>query len=79
MVINKKYMVYAYTSPSSKKYIGQTCTSLSIRANNGEGYKTSPKFYQAIKKYGTKKGSILAAKRILRCNPFSKGGYDPVP
>lgn len=52
MIINKKYMVYVYTSPSSKKYIGQTCTSLSIRANNGEGYKTSPKFYQAIKKYG---------------------------
>ena len=33
---------------------------------------------QAIKKYGTKKGCILAAKRILRCNPFSKGGYDPL-
>ena len=33
---------------------------------------------QAIKKYGTKKGSILTAKRLLRCNPFSKGGYDPL-
>lgn len=33
---------------------------------------------QAIQKYGTKKGSILAIKRILRCNPFSKGGYDPL-
>ncbi len=33
---------------------------------------------QAIIKYGTKKGSILAAKRLLRCNPFSKGGYDPL-
>ena len=33
---------------------------------------------QAIKKYGTKKRSILAAKRILKCNPFSKGGYDPL-
>ncbi|MBQ7832485.1 MAG: membrane protein insertion efficiency factor YidD, partial [Lachnospiraceae bacterium] len=27
----------------------------------------------------TIKGSLLTAWRILRCNPFSKGGYDPVP
>lgn len=34
---------------------------------------------EAIKKYGAVKGSFLSAKRILRCNPFFKGGYDPVP
>ena len=34
---------------------------------------------EAIEKYGALKGSLLAAWRILRCNPFSKGGYDPVP
>ena len=34
---------------------------------------------QAIEKYGTLKGSFLAMKRILRCHPFHKGGYDPVP
>ena len=34
---------------------------------------------QAIEKYGFLKGGLLAAWRILRCNPFSKGGYDPVP
>ena len=34
---------------------------------------------QAIEKYGAFKGSILTIWRILRCNPFSKGGYDPVP
>lgn len=34
---------------------------------------------EAIKKYGALKGSALALWRILRCNPFSKGGYDPVP
>ena len=33
----------------------------------------------AIKKYGTIKGSFLTLKRLLRCQPFSKGGYDPVP
>ena len=34
---------------------------------------------EAIQKYGAFKGSLLAIWRILRCNPFSKGGYDPVP
>ena len=34
---------------------------------------------QAIQKYGAIKGGYLALRRILRCNPFSKGGYDPVP
>jgi len=34
--------------------------------------------YQAIDKYGIIKGSWMGFKRILRCNPFSKGGYDPV-
>lgn len=34
---------------------------------------------QAIEKYGAIKGGLLAFWRILRCNPFSKGGYDPVP
>ena len=34
---------------------------------------------EAIQKYGAFKGSLLACWRILRCNPFSKGGYDPVP
>ncbi len=33
---------------------------------------------QAIEKYGFLKGSFLGLKRILRCNPFSKGGYDPL-
>lgn len=34
---------------------------------------------EALQKYGPIKGSFLAIKRILKCNPFSKGGYDPVP
>lgn len=34
--------------------------------------------YEAVKKYGTIKGLFLGFKRILRCNPFSKGGVDLV-
>ena len=34
---------------------------------------------EAIEKYGALKGGWMAFKRILRCNPFHKGGYDPVP
>jgi hypothetical protein len=33
----------------------------------------------AIEKYGPMKGGYMAVKRILRCHPFHKGGYDPVP
>ena len=34
---------------------------------------------EAVEKYGAIKGGTLALWRIIRCNPFSKGGYDPVP
>ena len=33
----------------------------------------------AIEKHGAAKGLLLTVWRILRCNPFSQGGYDPVP
>lgn len=34
---------------------------------------------EAVKKYGALKGSYLAVKRICKCHPFHRGGYDPVP
>lgn len=34
---------------------------------------------QAIQKHGAIKGSLMGISRILRCHPFVKGGYDPVP
>ena len=33
---------------------------------------------QAIEKYGAGKGILLGIYRIIRCNPFSRGGYDPL-
>lgn len=33
---------------------------------------------QAVQKYGVGRGLLLGMKRILKCNPFSKGGYDPL-
>lgn len=35
--------------------------------------------FQAIEKYGAFKGGWLGLKRILKCHPFHKGGYDPLP
>lgn len=35
--------------------------------------------YQSIYKYGVFRGSAMATWRVLRCNPFNPGGYDPVP
>jgi putative membrane protein insertion efficiency factor len=34
---------------------------------------------EAVETHGALRGSLLAMWRILRCNPFSRGGFDPVP
>ncbi len=35
-------------------------------------------FLQALKEYGAVKGFFIGCKRLIRCNPFNKGGFDPV-
>jgi len=35
--------------------------------------------YQAVYKFGVLKGGLMAIWRVLRCNPFNRGGFDPVP
>lgn len=61
--ISPDYGFFAYKYPAGYCKYHPTCSEYG---------------YQAISKYGVIKGSFMAIKRILRCNPFSKGGYDPV-
>lgn len=69
----KKFMIFViqiyrkYISPMKR---GCTCKYIPTCSQYG---------LEAIEKYGPWKGGYLTAKRILKCNPLSKGGYDPVP
>ena len=59
-----------------KKYISKIIEQLGIKCKY---YPTCSDYTkQAIEKYGFLKGCFLGFKRILKCNPFSKGGYDPL-
>lgn len=51
-------------------FIGQQCRFEPSCSHYGE---------EAIEKHGALRGSLLTVWRILRCGPWSKGGYDPVP
>ena len=57
--------------------------SLLLTTLFGRGCRFTPTcseyFTQAVLKHGTIKGSILGLKRISRCHPYTKPGYDPIP
>jgi len=59
----KQYQLITRDGPSHCRY-SPTCSNYGL---------------QAYKKFNFFYATILTAYRILRCNPFSKGGYDPVP
>lgn len=59
--------IYCYTSPSGKKYIGQTVGSLRMRSkNNGDGYKNCSVFYSAIQKYGWNQFSVEILEEVSK-------------
>lgn len=59
-----------------KKYISPLFEAVGIHCRY---YPTCSEYSrQAIEKYGFLKGFFYSIKRILKCNPFSKGGYDPL-
>ena len=58
----------------------QMTLSKGLPANTCRFYPSCSHYgYQAIYKHGALKGSLMATWRVIRCNPFNPGGYDPVP
>jgi len=58
----------------------QNTISRSLPENTCRFYPSCSHYgYQAVYKYGAIKGTVMAIWRVLRCNPFNPGGYDPVP
>lgn len=70
----KKIIIYGI-----KKYKEIISPVISAQGCNCKFYPTCSEYTkQAVEKYGSFKGCFLGFKRIIRCNPFSKGGYDPL-
>lgn len=58
----------------------QKIISPALPGNTCRFYPTCSHYgFQAVHKYGAIKGFFMAIYRVLRCNPFNPGGYDPVP
>jgi putative membrane protein insertion efficiency factor len=63
-------LIRAYQMTLSRALPPDTCRFYPSCSNYG---------YQAIYKHGIIKGGWMATWRVLRCNPFNQGGFDPVP
>jgi putative membrane protein insertion efficiency factor len=60
--------------------IYQSTLSRALPVNTCRFYPSCSHYgYQAIYRHGAFKGGLMAIWRVLRCNPFNPGGYDPVP
>lgn len=65
--------IFVYIIEKYQQYISP------ILGRNCRYYPTCSEYTkQAVIKYGVIKGCLYGAKRIIKCNPFSKGGYDPL-
>jgi uncharacterized protein len=64
------FLIRAYQATFSKSLPSGSCRFYPTCSHYG---------YQAIYKHGAIKGTLLAIWRVLRCNPFNPGGFDPVP
>ncbi|MFC1663125.1 membrane protein insertion efficiency factor YidD [Patescibacteria group bacterium] len=64
ITISPDHGFFSWRHPDGWCQFHPTCSSYSL---------------QAIKRYGAGRGIIFSAKRIFRCHPWSRGGYDPVP
>ena len=65
-IILKIIKLYIYVA---SPYLGGNCKYTPSCSNYG---------YKAVEKHGAIIGSLMIFSRLFRCNPFSKGGYDPV-
>jgi uncharacterized protein len=69
----------AHCHPGADPSVSMTL-SRGLPPNTCRFYPTCSHYgYQAVYKYGAIKGSLMAGWRVLSCNPFNPGGYDPVP
>jgi len=64
------YLIRLYQQTISRSLPADTCRFYPSCSHYG---------YEAIYTHGAIRGSGMATWRVLRCNPFNKGGYDPVP
>ena len=65
----RKVVLQNFISSTGQRSNGKTCRFLPT---------CSQYSYQAIERYGIVKGILLSVKRISKCHPWSKGGFDPV-
>ncbi len=64
------YLIRLYQQTISRSLPADTCRFYPSCSHYG---------YEAIYTHGAIRGGGMATWRVLRCNPFNKGGYDPVP
>ena len=70
------FIIFSLIYQRYQKHISKFFVAKNIRCKY---YPTCSEYTkQAIEKYGVLRGCMLGGKRILKCNPFSKGGYDPL-